>query len=180
MKLEFTDGSAFVADKPVDTFFVGFNNNLFLRESCYRCKYCGTKRVTDFTIADFWGVSDSRVTMEQLKKGVSLLLVNSAKAGRMLSKLQKDLVIEKILPEEAIPYNRALIQPNDRPKQRDAIYSLLKTKDYDQLIKQIYWKLYVKFYLKKPIKVLLGEKKIRSIKKYIKSLEVGIRHKWQA
>ena len=42
-------------DKYTDTYFVGFNSNIFLRESCYRCKYCGQERISDFTAADFWG-----------------------------------------------------------------------------------------------------------------------------
>lgn len=165
MKLEFTDGSVLVADKPVDTFFVGFNNNLFLRESCYRCKYCGTKRIADFTIADFWGVSETRVSREQLRDGISLLLVNSRKARQMMETLQEDLVTEKILPEEAIPYNRALRCPNERPKLRDTFYSLIKSNDYDQLIKRFYWKLYVKYDLKKFIQMLFGEKTVIWLKK---------------
>lgn len=165
MKLEFTDGAVLVADKPVDTFFVGFNNNLFLRESCYRCKYCGTKRIADFTIADFWGVSETRVSREQLRDGISLLLVNSRKARQMMETLQKDLVTEKILPEEAIPYNRALRCPNERPKWRDTFYSLIKRNDYDQLIKRFYWKLYVKYYLKKLIQMFFGEKTVIWLKK---------------
>ena len=168
MKLEFTDGSVFVADKPVDTFFVGFSNNLFLRESCYRCKYCGTKRVADFTIADFWGISETRVTKEQFRDGVSLMLVNSEKARKMLNDLQKDLLIEKVRPEEAIPYNRALEQPNERPKERDKIYSLLETHDYDHLIRRLCWREICEIRVKRSIKKLLGEKTVAWLKKLLR------------
>ena len=74
MKLEFVDGTHKVEDNAMDTFFVGFNNNLFLRESCYRCKYCGSDRVSDFTLGDFWGIDPHEVTPKQMQLGVSVML----------------------------------------------------------------------------------------------------------
>ena len=65
MKLEFDDGSLYVSEKGYDTFFVGFNRNDFLRESCYSCKYCGTERVADLTMGDFWGCNFEKVPAEQ-------------------------------------------------------------------------------------------------------------------
>lgn len=60
MKLIFEDGTEKISSPTTDTFFIGFNNNTFLRESCYNCKYCGQNRVSDFTIADYWGYLRTR------------------------------------------------------------------------------------------------------------------------
>lgn len=168
MKLEFTDGTTFVADKPIDTFFLGFNKNLFLRESCYQCPYCGTKRVADFTIGDFWGVSVAHTTPEQRKLGVSLVLVNSDKAQQVLPELKNSLTMKRILPEEAIPRNRALSRPNPRPAMRDKIYRLLERKDYDRLIEWYCWKRVATYYVKAFIKGILGEHGFTRIKALLK------------
>ena len=88
MKLFFTDGTSVTQDKYTDTYFVGFNSNIFLRESCYNCKYCGQERIADFTAADFWGVTNKRVSKQQLYDGVSVLLVNTDKAKKILPDLR--------------------------------------------------------------------------------------------
>ncbi len=164
MKLEFEDGSTLVTDKPVDTFFIGFNCCAFLRESCYKCRYCGTERLADFTIADFWGVTEERVSKEQMEDGVSLMLVNTGKAKKILGELRGGLVYEEILPEEAIPYNLALTRPNARPPQRDTFFDDLRSCDYDKLIKKYFYKTYINNLIRKNIKQGIGERNYRRLK----------------
>lgn len=149
MKLEFTDGSVYIAQKQDDTFFIGFNKNFFLRESCYNCKFCGTKRVADFTIADFWGCNREDVSEEQMKLGVSLVLVNSDKAQKVFPELSEHMYLKDIDPAEAIPYNRALDKPNLRPDFRDRFYKVMPRIGYDRTIKLLFWKRFLKIRLKK-------------------------------
>lgn len=144
MKLEFIDDTSYIAEKGYDTFFLGFNKNLFLRESCYRCKYCGTERIADFTIGDFWGCNREEVTPEQLRNGVSLILVNSDKGNELLAEIEKEMTIIEIRPEEAIPYNRALVQPNIRPKIRNYFFIMVSILGYDISIKLIFCKKFIK------------------------------------
>lgn len=54
--------------------FLGGNTN---RLSCYNCRFCGTDRQADFTIADYWGIKEYP---EQHFKGVSILIIHSEKA----------------------------------------------------------------------------------------------------
>ncbi len=162
MYLEFSDGSAFVADKETDTFFLGFNNNLILRESCYRCKYCGTNRIADFTLADFWGVSEKRATAEQKKNGISLLLVNSGKGQSLMKALSERMEIASIEPSEAIPYNKALVKPNTRPEKRDKVFSRIAGgKDYNSIILGTLRGKMIKLRIKR----VLGDRAVRFLKK---------------
>lgn len=96
MKLIFEDGTEKISSPTTDTFFIGFNNNTFLRESCYNCKYCGQNRVSDFTIADYWGVPEDTVPKEQLLKGISILTVNNERALNIICELKKYMFIKKI------------------------------------------------------------------------------------
>ncbi len=164
MKLIFNDGSSKVAPLGTDTFFLGFNNNLFLRESCYNCKYCGQKRVADFTIADYWGVPENSVSDKQLFRGVSVLTVNTSKASDLLSELEKYMVFSEISPEIAVANNRSFSKPNPRPQNRDYFFETLDKMDYDSAIK----KLLGKTYIKSRIKYYIGQDRIKKIKSIFK------------
>lgn len=135
MRIEFTDGTIFVSEKGYDTFFVGFNRNDFLRESCYSCKYCGIERIADFTMADFWGCNFDELPPEQKSLGVSLMLCNSSKSKMILGELKEEMTIRKINPEQALPYNRALREPQYRPSQRDKFFISMKKRGFDRTVK---------------------------------------------
>lgn len=170
MKIEFSDGTYKVEDKARDTFFVGFNNYLFLRESCYRCKYCGTDRVSDFTLADFWGIDPSKVTPNQMRLGVSIMCANTDWAKKVLPELSKSLYMEEIDPKEAIPYNLAFTRPGDRPKIRDSIFGKLNRHNFDSVIKRACWKYYLKIDVKQSIKKCFGEARYKKTVSRIKGM----------
>lgn len=73
-----------------DPYYILFFSHLSLRPSCYQCVYTSFNRVTDFTLADFWGA-------EKLHKefsddlGVSLLLVNTEKGRKIFSSFKNNL-----------------------------------------------------------------------------------------
>ena len=163
MKLFFDDGTSVTQDKYTDTYFVGFNSNIFLRESCYRCKYCGQGRISDFTAADFWGVTCKRVNKQQLYDGVSVLLVNTDKARIILPDLYSVMNIEEIEPMEAIPYNRAFEKPNSRPEERSSFFELLEKKGFDRTVKNINCRYYRNIMIKKFLKKVLPNKVYKSL-----------------
>lgn len=63
-----------------------FLKGLDLRPSCYSCPSKSGKSLSDLTLADFWGIRRSHPDMYD-RQGVSLLLVHSAKAARLLGSL---------------------------------------------------------------------------------------------
>ncbi len=164
MRLVYEDDSVYVAPLGADTFFMGFNNNLFLRESCYRCRYCGTARISDFTIADYWGVPEESLPEGQTRYGVSVMTVNTEKAEALMPELKDSMYIEKINPDIAVANNRSFKKPNDRPEKRDEYFRLLDTTDYDTLIR----KLLPKTYWKGKIKGVIGADTVTKIKKMLK------------
>lgn len=164
MRLEFEDGTEKIIPNDTDTFFVAFNNNLILRESCYSCRFAGEKRIADFTLADFWGIEQGMVPEEQLDKGVGLVLVNSPKAERIWKELSLTIYQRKADPQFAISHNCALSKPQDRPPARSDFYKYLEQKDFDVLVKKIFRRLYIKVQLKR----LAGPKVVRIVKRIMK------------
>lgn len=161
VKLLFADGTSHIYEKSVDAFFMAFNNNVALRESCYQCNYCGSERIADFTIADFWGATEERADKQKQQDGISLLLCNSEKAKTLLSELMNDLEITSIDPQEAIPYNNALTKPNDRPHNRELFFNMVDSgADFNKIISRLYWRLKVKAFIKRA----LGPNVVEAIK----------------
>jgi coenzyme F420-reducing hydrogenase beta subunit len=164
MKLTFDDGNSIVQDSATDEFFCGFNSNLFLRESCYRCHYAGSKRLADFTLADFCGVSQARASLARQHSGISLLLVNTDKAKLLLPEIAQGSYLVAVDRQEAAPYNRALVEPNSRPVARDSIYKKLARQDFCHVIHSSLRSYYTKLTIKHMLKKLVGEKGFQKVK----------------
>lgn len=70
-------------------YFRGFLTNVFLRNSCYDCRFKSVSRNTDITLADYWGVYLFCPEMCD-DKGTSLVLVQSSKGHEVLSNILRD------------------------------------------------------------------------------------------
>ena len=165
MKLEFADGTSHLSEGPYDTYMLGFNNNFFLRESCYKCKYCGTERVADITVADYWRCNDNRIPEEQMRLGVSLILTNSVKGKEILSHIEKDCVIYSINQKDAIPGNRALSKPQIRPVVRDTFFQQMDKYGYRGAIERQFKKRFLKYNLKCFIRKVIPKRVVARILK---------------
>lgn len=75
-----------------DAYFQDFMAGRGYRESCYQCLYARSKRVSDLTIGDFWGVPLSFQAQRHTEKGCSLLLVNTDKGKKFVEKCADELV----------------------------------------------------------------------------------------
>lgn len=61
-----------------------FTSGLMFSEACYSCSYAQLRRVSDFTLADYWGLGMMKPFNHPTHKGVSLVLVNNEKAAQFI------------------------------------------------------------------------------------------------
>ncbi|MEI8374854.1 MAG: Coenzyme F420 hydrogenase/dehydrogenase, beta subunit C-terminal domain [Planctomycetota bacterium] len=109
-----------------DPYFIGFNDCYFLRECCHRCKYANLNRLSDMTIADFWGYRATIWRMRDFHKGCSLLIPNTLKGTRVFQTISRSgLIFEERSIDEAIRGNLSLIKPYAKAERSDAFW-----KDY--------------------------------------------------
>ena len=113
---------------PYDPYITAFMTGLSSRENCHRCVYAGSPRVGDLTIGDFWGLGALEKTAMNAKKGVSLLLVNTAKGGDLLSRAGGGFVLEERTLAEAVRGNANLQRASVRPRNKDVFKQILKEK----------------------------------------------------
>lgn len=67
-----------------DSYMQAFFANISLRNSCYHCKFARMPRASDFTMADFWGISKE---MDD-HKGTSCILLNTPLAEQVFDKIK--------------------------------------------------------------------------------------------
>lgn len=106
-----------------NSFMKGFLNDLYLRPSCYNCKYSRIPRVADITLGDFWGVWDFYPHLYN-KMGVSAILINSSKGKFLFSEIQTNLFFEQVSLDSIIKGNPSIISSVKLPKKRKQFYKL--------------------------------------------------------
>lgn len=118
-----------------DSYFYGFNHNITLRESCYRCPAIGLPRKGDITIADFWGVGMMYKfpNLNEIPKGISLVMINNEKGAELFEFSKPHLFYLPGNFEEALNRNKPMIKPSTRPKCRDTFYNDAATFSYEDL-----------------------------------------------
>lgn len=101
-----------------DYYMTGFLNGLFIRESCFNCRFARPERCADITLADHWALAMCEDPEMVLSKGVSTVLINSEKGARQFSRSQTLLVFEERPMSEALRNGR-FIAPTPKPDKYD-------------------------------------------------------------
>ena len=124
-KVVFEDGQIHLKDKVADDFMRGYLFfNLYLRPSCYECKYKKIPRVSDISLADFWGIGATHPHLDQ-NKGTSLILLNSAKGRAFFQKVRSAIKCEECSLEDAKKGNKSIFNSSKMPVDRDLFFNRL-------------------------------------------------------
>lgn len=123
-----------------DSYMHGFIDNLYLRSSCHRCISKGLNRVSDFTLADFWGIQCRCPEMDD-DRGTSLILIHTEKAKGIWAELSDKIRFVQIDPKAAVQSNSAAIKPVEVHPKRDEFFARYRTEDFDALV----WELAPKY-----------------------------------
>lgn len=100
------------------TFYRAFASELFNRPSCHECEFATSKRVTDFTIGDFWGISNILPDVKNDDTGISLLTVNSEKGKKIFEKVNSNMQTIEVDKELAFSYNHNCNIPPHKNRQQ--------------------------------------------------------------
>lgn len=156
--IEFSDNEK-IEDR---TFYNAFIKELINRPSCNYCVFASKKRVSDFTIGDFWGIEKVDNTIDK-SNGVSLILINSDKGKRILSFIDKKSLLKKVNIEDVIKYNHFQNVPPNK-KRKDFFEKIEKNEiNENNIIK------YMNIYAKDSILKRVKNKTKSIIKKLIKN-----------
>lgn len=163
MRVDFENGQSYVADRYNDPFFVGYlQTELFTMEACLTCKWRDFPRTADITLADFWGIENVDISMDQ-DLGTSLIIVNSEQGKVFYESLGDAIVSKEFSLEDAEPGNPALY---DTPRVVDWD---LRKRFYDDLDK-LPFDLIAKKYFPMPTfkrKILIRVEQVKKVLPYL-------------
>lgn len=130
-KVVFDNGKSYYGVSMEDDFRRGYHTNVYCRPSCYSCKYKNFPRISDITIADFWGIEKVDPNLDN-NIGTSMILLNSKKGERYFEEI-KDLLEYKVVPlETTFNGNIALFKPINKPTiDRNAFFTDLDKEGFD-------------------------------------------------
>ncbi len=124
MKIDFDDGSTYKKDKYKDTYLVAFLYDYITRECCHDCKYTSENRVSDITLADFWGYVSEKMKYRNNEKGISLLLLNSDMGEKLFKNVEDEFITVQKTLSEAKEGNVCLNKPYKANKNRDDFWEI--------------------------------------------------------
>ena len=140
-----------------DLFMKGFLRDVYLRPSCYNCKFKKINRIGDITVADFWGIENILPKMDD-DKGISLIVIHSEKGKQLFDKLSEKMILNEVNLNEAIKYNPSMISSVKYNEKRNEFFLDLNSgENLTNLIR-------------KYTKISLGKRVKNKIKSIIKKL----------
>ncbi|MBE5805386.1 MAG: (4Fe-4S)-binding protein [Clostridiales bacterium] len=152
--IEYVDGEK----EEENTYFTAFVREMINRPSCYSCKFASKRRITDFTIGDFWGYEKIMPEIDETN-GISLLNVNSNKGNIIFEELKDKMLYYNVDYDLACSFNH--YRNVNVHRNREKFFEKLSAGEINEnnIIK------YMKKYTKKPLyRKVLGKVK-RIIKK---------------
>lgn len=157
-KVEMDNGTFYLKDRNEDYFMKGYiGYNLYMRPSCGNCMFKNTSKISDITLADFWGVRLNNKN-EDVEKGISLVMINSLKGNKLFNDINSRIFYEKKTLGDIYNGNPYLNQsPYIDPLRRKYFFSHLDKERFDVLINHC-------------IKIPTLFKHFYCLKKYLKNL----------
>lgn len=98
--IEFIDGTK----EEENSYFKAFVSEMINRPSCYNCQFASKRRISDFTIGDFWGIEKVNPNIKT-ENGVSLLNINSEKGNKIFEELKEKMTSEEVNYDLACSFN---------------------------------------------------------------------------
>ena len=120
-KIVFRDGQEYLADRETDPFMLGYIKsklNLYMRPSCYQCKFKGIARPVDITLGDFWGVQLQNADADA-DSGVSAVMIHSPKGKLLFEKASEMLDYEERACNQLLSGNRCILESVVMTTERD-------------------------------------------------------------
>ncbi len=113
------------ASKRRETYMRLFLNNVSIRPSCAQCAFNNQRSLADITIADYWGV-DKQFPQFDDDKGVTLVIVNTAKGAELLRRVRQDSELLATDFAKGAEYNLAVAKSLPLHPQREFFFANLE------------------------------------------------------
>lgn len=130
--VQFANGTEHNESVKDDYYERSFIMNMNLRPSCYQCVFKQVHRVSDITMADFWG-SEQSVPDWNEDTGISLIMVQSTKGMELFNNCEERIEWIEVDYAEAVRSNPSMTCSVKKPPLRDSFMKDVNKLSYDKL-----------------------------------------------
>lgn len=134
-RMEFEDGTSYFEKGSENKYIRGFIGDIYLRNSCYQCKFKTLHRQSDLTLADFWGIENINEDMYD-GSGTSFVIVNSEIGNQVLKNIEEKIEIKEVNLGNAIKYNISAIQSSYNNPRRKYFFKNISKLKFDKLVEK--------------------------------------------
>ena len=138
-KIVFDNGNTIYDTRDTSYFTKGYlSTNVYCRPSCYSCQFKGLPRVSDITVADFWGANDLTLPKELDRDlGTSLVMLNNSRGEALFAEASQAMYIYNLSWEQAQRGNVMLKSSLPPPIcDRDEFFQLLNEQGFEAVAKR--------------------------------------------
>lgn len=123
-----------------------FLNCQTFRDSCYHCKFAGTKRPGDISLCDYWGIEDEHPDfVKEVEKeglaGISAIMVNTNAGLAFFERLKQEFLLRESTVEQVAKHNPQLQAPSVKTAERKQVMDCYRQSGY-QGVDDFYFKKY--------------------------------------
>lgn len=176
-KVRFANGKTHYETKEDSYYTTGYLlTGVYTRPSCYDCKFKSFPRMSDITLADFWGAE--KIVGNELDQdlGTSLVMLNSKKGLRYFLSIKERIVEKQISYDSIFAGNPALLKSLEAPLvDRDEFYQDLNNLSFEDVAK----KYIVRSIDQPPSRKQQFRNLLRFAKNIIKSSNFNVKTLWQ-
>ncbi len=162
--LEFSNNTVYEQTLQTDSYMQMFLQNICLRPSCYQCQFKKMHRVSDITLADFWGCQSVCPEMDD-DKGLSAVMVHSEKGQKAINALQDQAVWKQVDVEQVVAGNSSMVKSCEKPPMRDAFMQEMDGISMRRLGKKYLKRVSIKAMVAAKVKNMVPQR----VKKFLKS-----------
>ena len=134
-RMDFEDGTSYFEKGSENKYIRGFIGDIYLRNSCYQCKFKTLHRQSDLTLADFWGIENINEDMDD-GIGTSFIMVNSEKGNQILQRIKEQIEVQKADLEESIKYNMSAVRASYRNPRREYFFRNINRFKFNKLVEK--------------------------------------------
>lgn len=115
-----------------------FSTGVPIRYSCFNCRCKGVNRLSDITLADFWGVNNIKPDLYN-ENGTSLVMIHTDRGRETIDNISAKIKLFSIDLEDAIKENPMAIQSIKVDFQKKEWYQKnISNKTFDEIFDECY------------------------------------------
>lgn len=118
-------------------FFRLYLDHLTTRPSCFNCPVRQCTHVSDFTMADCWGIDKIEPNFDD-NRGCTTLILQSSKADSVFESIQERLHWIDYDIQHVCHYNPHIVEHISRPHRYDEFQALYASKGFEHAYRQFY------------------------------------------